>query len=387
MYINADTILLFSAYRKDRRLYLDPLEPAAVPPSASFLKDVCYFSNTFLENKIAHITQTTDFKSAINALLIEYEDREPKVVKPSKKRKSRSVSVYLEKSFEPPKKRDRRSQSVSPSAKYKKPVQGRRKMREDYIINRYSGQRIFQHAELNCHLCYKTGDVVQCHGQDCKLFYHMKCMANNTNNNMLCQNCDAVDIGVKCFVCNGNDVTNGKLICCKSKNCRKYYHDACLKHWPNGIIDKRTLQLQCPQHVCQTCEANSSDPYGANTDADNQLIKCLRCPASYHRHTACIPAGAIFLSDAFLICPRHRRPEKPVNVNWCFGCNNGGGTIFQCDECPGSYHGKCLGFDPEEQETFVCPICQSGKLPLYGEVVWAKLGAFKWWPAVIVPPW
>ena len=25
-------------------------------------------------------------------------------------------------------------------------------------------------------------------------------------------------------------------------------------------------------------------------------------------------------------------------------------------------------------------------MPLYNEVVWAKIGAYRWWPALVVPP-
>lgn len=195
---------------------------------------------------------------------------------------------------------------------------------------------------------------------------------------MLCQNCDTVGIDAKCFVCDGHD----ELIKCKERKCNKSYHKACLKHWPHTLLAK----LQCPQHLCQTCEWKSTEPCGAYVDTESQLVKCLRCPASYHRHIACVPAGSILLSDTFMICPRHRKPEKPVNVSFCFGCDDVG-TLYTCDECPAAYHAGCLELDPSTDEKFVCPPCARGRLPLYGDVVWAKLSTCKWWPAVIVPPW
>ena len=30
--------------------------------------------------------------------------------------------------------------------------------------------------------------------------------------------------------------------------------------------------------------------------------------------------------------------------------------------------------------------CQSGRLPLYNDIVWAKWGAFRWWPALVLHP-
>lgn len=195
---------------------------------------------------------------------------------------------------------------------------------------------------------------------------------------MLCQKCDTVGLDAKCFVCDGDL----KLIQCKERKCEKYYHQACLESWPHTHL----VKLQCPQHVCHTCESKSDKPCGTYVDTESQLIKCLRCPASYHRHTPCIPAGSIILSDTFMICPRHRKPEKPVNVGHCFVCVQGG-ELYTCDECPQSYHAECAESDPSAHEKFVCQVCVSGRLPLYGEVVWAKLGTCKWWPAVIVPPW
>lgn len=35
----------------------------------------------------------------------------------------------------------------------------------------------------------------------------------------------------------------------------------------------------------------------------------------------------------------------------------------------------------------ICETCQSGRLPLYGEIVWVKYGIYKWQPAIIIPPW
>lgn len=35
---------------------------------------------------------------------------------------------------------------------------------------------------------------------------------------------------------------------------------------------------------------------------------------------------------------------------------------------------------------FICEDCETGRLPLYGEVVWVKLGTYRWWPSVICYP-
>lgn len=37
-------------------------------------------------------------------------------------------------------------------------------------------------------------------------------------------------------------------------------------------------------------------------------------------------------------------------------------------------------------EHYVCDSCETGRHPLYGEIVWAKYSYYAWWPAIVVPP-
>lgn len=39
-----------------------------------------------------------------------------------------------------------------------------------------------------------------------------------------------------------------------------------------------------------------------------------------------------------------------------------------------------------DDDKFICEDCESGRLPLYDEIVWVKLGTFRWWPALILFP-
>lgn len=79
-----------------------------------------------------------------------------------------------------------------------------------------------------------------------------------------------------------------------------------------------------------------------------------------------------------------------LNVNWCFICARGGSLVC-CDQCPSAFHSDCLSMNEEEtkrrtvdEETFICEECEAGRFPLYGELVWAKFGSYRWWPAVIM---
>lgn len=82
--------------------------------------------------------------------------------------------------------------------------------------------------------------------------------------------------------------------------------------------------------------------------------------------------------------------NQPINVNWCFICARGGSLVC-CDKCPSAFHAECLKFTEEEtqtrtaeDQTFICEECELGRFPLYGELVWAKFGCYRWWPAVIM---
>jgi len=95
------------------------------------------------------------------------------------------------------------------------------------------------------------------------------------------------------------------------------------------------------------------------------------------------------LTERQIVCPKHYKPSKAkkgnhINISWCFDCSTGG-TLICCELCPASYHPECLGIEPPE-DAFYCDSCQVGKLPVTGEVVWAKLGTYRWWPSQILHP-
>ena len=46
---------------------------------------------------------------------------------------------------------------------------------------------------------------------------------------------------------------------------------------------------------------------------------------------------------------------------------------------------ECLKIDPPEG-LYYCDSCETGRLPLYGEVMWVKLGQYRWWPAKVLHP-
>lgn len=206
-----------------------------------------------------------------------------------------------------------------------------------------------------------------------------------------------------CFVCNSyveKKTNSDKLHRCHTARCGKEYHMECLKAWPqtswtsgqsrrnNGKTNEEDERVMtCPQHTCHTCVSDNPAVVKARFTND-RLVRCLRCPTSYHYGNYCIPAGSEIVSTSQIICPRHYKPLKKgnyhVNAAWCFICATGGSLIC-CDLCPTSFHADCLKISPPDG-SYVCEDCQTGRFPLYGEIVWVKLGAYRWWPAEILFP-
>jgi hypothetical protein len=62
------------------------------------------------------------------------------------------------------------------------------------------------------------------------------------------------------------------------------------------------------------------------------------------------------------------------------------GELVCCEKCPAAFHKNCLEFEIGEG-SFTCPACTRRKQLRYGDLVWAKVGNYRWWPARIVHPY
>uniref|UniRef100_A0A1I8FBH3 PWWP domain-containing protein n=1 Tax=Macrostomum lignano TaxID=282301 RepID=A0A1I8FBH3_9PLAT len=62
-----------------------------------------------------------------------------------------------------------------------------------------------------------------------------------------------------------------------------------------------------------------------------------------------------------------------------------GGSLVCCERCPASFHPECLKLS-ELPEQFTCDDCRMGRQPRYGDIVWVKVGHFRWWPCEILYP-
>ncbi|KAI5620223.1 histone-lysine N-methyltransferase, H3 lysine-36 and H4 lysine-20 specific [Silurus asotus] len=232
-----------------------------------------------------------------------------------------------------------------------------------------------------CQVCEKQGELLLCEGQCCRTF-HPQCvgLTETPAGKFLCQQCTS---GLhECFMCKklGDDVRR-----CMVPACGKYYHGECVAS--NALTVPLNRGFRCSLHACLACFiCNPNNP----SIYKGRLIHCVRCPAAYHAGDYCIPAGSVVLSSNSILCPNHFTPRKGcrnhehVNVSWCFVCSEGG-SLLCCESCPAAFHRECLHIDMPEGSWF-CNDCRAGKKPHYKEVVWVKVGRYRWWPAEVSNP-
>ncbi|CAJ0951370.1 unnamed protein product [Ranitomeya imitator] len=185
-----------------------------------------------------------------------------------------------------------------------------------------------------------------------------------------------------CFICKKKD---GDVKRCTSSNCGKFYHGSCLQMYPNAIIDGKTVR--CPLHRCASCLMPQRS---CARVVKAKLTRCVRCPVAYHVGDSCISAGCTVLSPYSIICSAHFVAQKGkshhghVNICWCFVCSKGG-NLLCCESCPAAFHPDCLNIEMPVG-TWFCNDCRAGKKPRFQDIIWVKLGNYRWWPAEVCHP-
>ncbi|XP_053726486.1 histone-lysine N-methyltransferase NSD3 isoform X1 [Synchiropus splendidus] len=282
-----------------------------------------------------------------------------------------------------------------------------------------------------CQICEVYGEsLVVCEG-DCNRQFHLDCLGltSLTDGRFTCLECR--NGTHQCFSCKtaGREVTR-----CSVSGCGCYYHEDCVRKLP-GTTSSSSGGFCCPQHSCVTC-CLEKDLLRAGK---GRIMRCIRCPVAYHTGDSCVAAGSMVLTHHIMICSSHGSTKKnglltsPVNVGWCFLCARGllvqdltdtilssyaykshylltesnraelklpmipspssatkknvgkGGKLLCCDSCPASFHPECLEMEMPEGP-WSCSDCRAGKKPHYKQIVWVKLGNYRWWPAEICNP-
>ncbi|KAM4547278.1 uncharacterized protein nsd1b isoform 2-T3 [Fundulus diaphanus] len=232
-----------------------------------------------------------------------------------------------------------------------------------------------------CQVCEKTGELLLCEGQCCGAF-HLPCisLAEAPKGKFVCPECKS---GVHtCFVCKkrSQDVRR-----CMIPVCGKFYHGECIANYaPTAPVHR---SFRCSIHVCLTCFIASPN---SSSISKGRLVRCVRCPVAYHATDLCMAAGSVVLSNNSIICPNHFAPRRGVknhehvNVSWCFVCTEGG-SLLCCESCPAAFHRECLNIEMPKGSWF-CNDCKAGKKPRYKDILWVKVGRYRWWPAEVSHP-
>ncbi|XP_054470085.1 histone-lysine N-methyltransferase NSD2 [Anoplopoma fimbria] len=313
----------------------------------------------------------------------------------TKKRLTKSKALPTEnQATEKPKRRRKRKQDgeneTTPSKAKRRRVtpcpdpegsgsEGRPESPSDSLDGTKKGER---KKEFVCQTCEQAGeDLVPCEGQCCGMF-HLHCLGLpfKPDEKLMCQECST---GIhSCFTCKQSD---GAVRRCHVQHCGKFYHEACSRLNPLTVFDNKGFR--CPLHACLSCH------YGCRTkqkSAKGRLMRCLRCPVAYHVGDLCVAAGSEMITNTAIICTNHFHAKKGyshhshVNVSWCFVCSKGG-QLLCCESCPAAFHPDCLNIAMPDGSWF-CNDCRAGKKPKYRDIIWVKLGTYRWWPAEIHHP-
>uniref|UniRef100_A0A3P8TJP2 Histone-lysine N-methyltransferase NSD3 n=1 Tax=Amphiprion percula TaxID=161767 RepID=A0A3P8TJP2_AMPPE len=282
-----------------------------------------------------------------------------------------------------------------------------------------------------CQICEVYGEgLVVCEGE-CSRQFHLECLGLSSppEGRFTCLECR--NGNHPCFSCKtaGREVTR-----CSVSGCGCYYHEDCVRKLP-GATSSSGGGFTCPQHSCSTCCLERD----LQRASKGRLIRCIRCPLAYHTGDSCVAAGSVIITHHIMICSNHGSAKRngllssPVNVGWCFLCARGllvqdlndtilssyaykshylltesnraelklpmipspssatkknvgkGGKLLCCDSCPASFHPECLEMEMPEG-SWSCSDCRAGKKPHYKQIVWVKLGNYRWWPAEICNP-
>ncbi|KAM7168778.1 histone-lysine N-methyltransferase NSD2 isoform 4-T5 [Macrochelys suwanniensis] len=235
--------------------------------------------------------------------------------------------------------------------------------------------------EYVCQLCEKPGDLLLCEGL-CFGAFHVSCLGlpGRPAGKFICRECTS---GVHtCFVCKERKADVKR---CIVSQCGKFYHEACVRKFHLTVFENRGFR--CPLHSCVSCHVtNPSNP----RISKGKMMRCIRCPVAYHAGDVCIAAGCAVITSNSIVCTNHFTAMKGkshhahINVSWCFVCSKGG-SLLCCESCPAAFHPDCLNIEMPDGSWY-CNDCRAGKKLRFQDIIWVKLGNYRWWPAEVCHP-
>lgn len=183
-------------------------------------------------------------------------------------------------------------------------------------------------------------------------------------------------------------------------HCGNWFHQSCLNVTSRTSARKETRKGTSVTE-CVDCRRRESGPLVRENDEkcetcqdlaiiETDLIRCVKCPTSFHKHSKCIPAGTVFLNQTQIVCPSHKIPNQPSEpMQFCWSCDriHKKYPLAKCSTCPISFHCKCLRVRNSKTCSVKCVECDGHRRLFPGTVVFAKKPSenSRWWPALILP--
>lgn len=194
-----------------------------------------------------------------------------------------------------------------------------------------------------CSICQKPRSVKPCAGSNCNKYIHVECFQQSNFGRLP---------GDARKSMNARKSLNGEAVMCELCS-----------------TTTKTTSPQIPH--CLTCAIH--DKCTKIID----LMHCIACDVSYHKHDACIPAGSKLFSSKQLLCPNHRDGKL------CIKCHKGHRQAPKCRTCSNVCHKRCMTrSELSSPLEWQCNMCQADVLT-YNDIVYAKRKDV-WWPARIV---
>ncbi|CAB3374360.1 Hypothetical predicted protein [Cloeon dipterum] len=272
-----------------------------------------------------------------------------------------------------------------------------KRLRKQKLLEELRRIRAEAKGHITRTVCFKCRDhndktaVVRC--SQCDYFYHHTCepvyTPDSTAEAFVCTYCKTATM--PCHICYTH---SPDMLKCRVKRCQKLYHATCLDFkWQQASILDGNL-ISCPAHSCHSCIHRSIVEYKKKIEPREKLVRCTVCPGTYHKDEECIPAGAVRINSHQILCPRHVDIQNKPRTYLCQICvkpfTNAqfeANKVRSCQTCPCLYHLDCLDEEDEQlmaADQFVCIYCRDGFFPRAGDVVWAKCGSSRWWPAKVL---
>ncbi|CAG08580.1 unnamed protein product, partial [Tetraodon nigroviridis] len=222
-----------------------------------------------------------------------------------------------------------------------------------------------------CQICEAYGEgLVVCEG-DCSRQFHLECLGLTAlpEGRFTCLEC--LNGKHPCFSCKtaGREVTR-----CSVSGCGCFYHEDCVRKLL-GTTSSPGGGFCCPQHICSTCCLERDLQRASKGLLVQDLTDTILSSYAYKSHYLLTESNR-----AELKLPMIPSPSSATKKNV-----GKGGKLLCCDSCPASFHPECLEMEMPEGP-WSCSDCRAGKKPHYKQIVWVKLGNYRWWPAEICNP-